>query len=394
MTINTDKNKVSEFLSRGVEEVIVKEHLKKMMLSGKRIRVYFGIDPTSSVLHLGHSVVLRKLQQLQELGHEVILLIGDFTARIGDPTDKTAVRKPLTEKQVQENMRDYKKQASKILDFTKVKLKYNSVWLGKLKFEDVVKLASNFTVQQMLVRDMFARRVKEAKPIALHEFMYPLMQGYDSVAMDVDLEIAGNDQMFNMLAGRTLQKIYNKKDKDILTIKLLIGTDGRKMSKTYGNTIALTTEPDDMYGKVMSMKDELMENYFELCTKVPIAEIKKILKQPPRDAKARLAREITALYHGKKKATAAEREFNKVFRERAMPSNIPVFKTKRKVYPIMDLLKDAGLATSKGEARRLIEGGGVRVNNKKQNDWKKAVSLKNGDTIQVGKRKFAKIKVL
>ena len=232
-----NEQKIKEILNRGVEDVIVKDDLKKKLLSGEKIRLYFGVDPTGAVLHLGHAVNLWKLRDFQDLGHEVILLIGDFTARIGDPSGKDTARKPLTEKEVKENFKSYKKQASKILDFTKVKIKYNSTWLSKLKFAEILKLATNFTVQQMLQRDMFDRRMKENLPISLQEFLYPLMQGYDSVVMDVDLEIAGNDQTFNALAGRHLQKVYNNKNKDVLTCKLLLGTDGRKMSKTFDNFI-------------------------------------------------------------------------------------------------------------------------------------------------------------
>lgn len=391
MAIITDKNKIEEILSRGVEEVIVRKHLQKKMLAGEKLRIYYGIDPTSPLLHLGHSVVLRKLRDFQELGHEVILLIGDFTARIGDPTDKTAARKPLSEKEVKENMKTYKEQASKILDFDKVDIKYNSEWLSKLNFGDVLKLASNFTVQRMLERDMFEKRIKEGKPIGLHEFMYPLMQGYDSVAMDVDLEVAGSDQTFNMLAGRTLQKIYNNKDKDILTTKLLQGTDGRKMSKTFGNFIPLAAEAHDMYGKIMSMKDTLIGEYFELCTKLDVP--KEEIKANPRNAKARLAREIVRMYYSEKTAKTAEQEFEKVFRNKGLPSEMPIFETSKKAYPILDLLKDAGLVESKSEAKRIIVGGGVRINDKVKDDWKEEVRLEQGMIINVGKRKFVKVKL-
>jgi tyrosyl-tRNA synthetase len=394
--INTDKQKIEEILTRGVENVVIADELKNKLLSGKKIRLYFGVDPTGSILHLGHAIALWKLKDFQDLGHEVILLIGDFTARIGDPSGKDTARSPLSEKQVKENFKDYKKQASKILDFSKVKIKYNSNWLSKLKFEDILKLASNFTVQQMLQRDMFQRRLKESSPITLTEFFYPLMQGYDSVVMDVDLEIAGNDQTFNALAGRDLQKIYNNKDKNILTLKLLLGTDGRKMSKTFNNFIAIEDSASDMFGKVMSIKDELIYEYLELTTrlsKIEIEEIKKI--ENPRDQKARLAFEIVKLYWGEKEAQNAKEEFDKVFRNKELPLNIPDFQTDKKNYLILDLLCDTKLSSSKKEAKRLVEGGGVEIQNKESKekiiDWKKEINLENEMIIKVGSRKFVKI---
>jgi tyrosyl-tRNA synthetase len=393
-----DKQKIKDILNRGVEDVIVKEDLEKQLLSGKKLRLYFGIDPTGSVLHLGHAIDLWKLRDFQDLGHEVILLIGDFTARIGDPTGKDAARKPLTDKEIKENFKNYKKQASKILDFSKVKIKYNSAWLSKLKFADILKLATNFTVQQMLQREMFDRRIKANAPISLQEFLYPLMQGYDSVVMDVDLEVAGNDQMFNALAGRTLQKIYNNKDKNVLTTTLLLGTDGRKMSKTFGNYIAINEEPANMFGKIMSMKDELINDYFELATRLSEEEISQIKNSSsnPRDIKARLAKEIVKMYHGEKAAEMAEEEFNKVFRNKELPSDIPVFQTDKKNYFVLDLLFDTKLASSKNEAKRLVEGGGVetQIGDKKEKiiDWRKEIVLEDGMIIKVGSRKFVKIK--
>jgi tyrosyl-tRNA synthetase len=392
-----DQQKIREILNRGVEDVIVGDDLEKKLLSGKKLKLYLGIDPTGADLHLGHVVALWKLKDFQDLGHEVILLIGDFTARIGDPTGKDAARKPLTEKEIRLNFKDYKKQASKILDFSKVKIKYNSTWLSKLKFADILKLSSNFTVQQMIQRDMFQRRISENLPISLQEFMYPLMQGYDSVAMNVDLEIGGNDQMFNMLVGRTLQKIYNNKDKDVLTCKLLLGTDGRKMSKTACNFIAIADRPGDMYGKVMSIKDELIDHYFEVATRLPFSEIEEIKKSStnPRDIKANLAKEIVKTYHGKIESEKAEGEFNKIFKNKELPSDMPIFETGNNNYSVVDLLFDTKLASSKKEAKRLIEGGGVEVLDGEQKeriaDWRKEIVLSDGLIIKVGSRKFVKI---
>lgn len=365
---------MKSLLTRNVEEVIVKEDLEKRLKSNDKLRLYFGIDPTSPKLHLGHAVVLWKLKDFQDAGHEVILLIGDFTARIGDPSDKQAERQPLSEKQIKSNFKDYKKQASKILDFSKVKIKNNSKWLKKLRFADILNLASKFTAQQMLERDMFKKRINSGKPISVQEFLYPLMQGYDSVAMDVDLEVAGTDQTFNMLAGRTLQKALNNKDKHILTLRLLVGIDGRKMSKSFGNVINLDDEPNDMYGKIMSLKDDLMSEYFELATRLSLDEIKNILKQEPRDAKARLAFEIVKLYYGEEKANQAGKEFNKVFRDKKIPDNIPEFKVKSR--DLVDMLLETKMASSKNEARRLIEQGGVKFEN---------------NILRVGKRRFARI---
>ncbi len=390
----SDEQKIGQLLTKGVSEIIVGDDLQKKLLEGKKLRVYLGVDPTGFSLHLGHAVVLRKLKEFVDLGHDVILLIGDFTAKIGDPTGKDAMRIPLTDKQIKENFKDYKKQASKVLNFSKVSIKYNSAWLSKLRFADILKLSSHFTVQQMMHRDMFDKRVKEGAPINQTEFLYPLMQGYDSVAMDVDVEVGGNDQMFNMLCGRDLQKAYNNKDKDILTTKLLLGTDGRKMSKTYDNAIYLTDAPADMFGKIMSIKDELITQYFELCTDFSSDQISEVAKLPnPRDQKAKLAHEIVKMYHGEKGATEAVENFDKVFRRHEMPEEIPVFETSVGAHSIVRLLCDSGLATSGNDAKRVIEGNGVEIDNQKITDWKQEISVKDGMVIKFGKRKFVKIKL-
>jgi tyrosyl-tRNA synthetase len=398
MTVKIDEQKINEILTRGVEDIIVKEDLQRKLLSGKRIRLYLGVDPTGGDLHIGHAVALWKLREFQDLGHEVILLIGDFTARIGDPTGRDVARKPLGEKEIKENFKNYKKQASKILDFSKVKIKYNSSWLSKMNFADILKLSANFTVQQMIQRDMFQRRLNEKLPISLQEFFYPLMQGYDSVAMDVDLEVGGNDQMFNMLAGRELQKIYNNKDKDTMTLKLLLGTDGRKMSKTYQNFIAVSAESNDMFGKVMSMKDELIDQYFEIATRLPFEEIEKIkLAYGPRDQKAVLAKEIVKMYHGEKASQKAEEEFNKIFRNKELPTDMPIFEISKNICSIIDILCDSKLIASKNEAKRLVDQNAVEIiigeNKIKVFDWKKEINLEDGMIIKVGARKFLKIKI-
>ena len=377
----------SDLLTRAVETVVPRDLAEKKLKSGKPIRIYLGIDPTGAKLHIGHSVPLRKLKAFQEAGHEVIFLIGSFTATIGDPSGRDQLREPLTLAKVEENFQTYKKQASKILDFSKVKIVYNHEWLGQLKFDEIVQLASNVTVQQMLDREMFQRRIAEGKPIGVHEFLYPLMQGYDSVMLDVDCELGGNDQLFNILCGRTLQAAYGKREKFALTTRLIEGTDGRKMSKTYNNCVYLEDEPSDMFGKVMSVKDDLMETYFECCTDVAMDEAKKILKGSPRDAKARLAREIVTLYHGKDAAAKAEEAFNRVFKDKGLPEDIPEVKVKKGT-PLVDVLVSSKLVASKSEARRVIEQGGVKVKN---NVVASIAQVAEEGTLQVGKRKFVKI---
>jgi tyrosyl-tRNA synthetase len=396
MKKNLDK-KIEEVLTKAVETTFPTKDSLKKTLKEKKIRLYLGVDPTSPRLHLGHTVPLRKLKEFQELGHEAILLFGTFTAQIGDPSGREEARKPLTLNQVKENMATYKKQASKIIDFSKVKIKYNGDWLSKLNFEDVIKLASNFTVSRLLERDMFQKRLKKMKEVWVSEFLYPLLQGYDSVAMNVDLEIGATDQTFNMLVGRKLQEVYNKKEKFVLTTPMLIGLDGKKMSKTYNNTVNLTDSPIEMYGKIMSLKDELIIHYFQLVTSLPLEEIKKIednLKKKkinPRDAKARLALEITAIFYGRERALFTEKEFIKVFREDKLPLEMPEMKIKKRNIGILELLVKTRLVSSKSEAKRLVFQKGIKINGIIQNDWRKIIKLKGGEVIQVGKRKFIRL---
>lgn len=378
-----------ELLTRGVSNVTPKKLAEEKLTSGKPLRIYLGIDPTGAKLHLGHSVPLRKLKAFVDSGHEVILVIGSFTAMIGDPSGRDAMRDSLTKEQVQENFQTYKTQASTILDFSKMKIAYNHEWLEKLTFEEIVKLASNFTVQQMLERDMFEKRMEEGHPISVHEFLYPLMVGYDSVVLDVDCELGGNDQYFNMLAGRTLQTAMGKRDKFVLTTKLIEGTDGRKMSKTYNNCVYLDDGPEDMFGKVMSIKDDLMETYFECCTDVPLSNVQKILKSNPREAKARLALEITTLYHGAGAAQKASEHFTKVFTNKETPDDVTEVKVKKGTL-VLDLLVSEKLAPSKSEARRLMEQGGVKLNDVAMTSLE--ATIEEG-ILKVGKRKFLKIQI-
>ena len=388
---------IEEVLTRGVEQILPEKESLKQLMKKKRIRLYLGIDPTFPQLHLGHAIPLRKLKEFQDLGHEAILLFGTFTARIGDPSERGEKRKPLTPAQIEKNMKTYKDQASKILDFSKVKIKGNADWLEKLNFNDLVQIASHFTISRLLERDMFQKRIKAGGEVWLNELMYPLMQGYDSVAMDVDLEIGSSDQLFNMFVGRKLQKIFRGKEKFVLTTPMLLGLDGRKMSKTYRNTVNIGDPPNEMYGKLMSLKDDLIPDYFKLCTNLSLAEIKEIeekLKRKeinPRDTKAKLAKEIVRIYHGEKDAIKAEKEFEMVFKEKKLPTEIPTFSIKKENLNVLDLLAKTKLASSKSEAKRLILQRGVKIDGEIQGDWRKLVEIKKGMIIQVGKRKFLKL---
>ena len=392
-----DSKKIEEVLIKGVERILPsKEELKNLMMK-RKIRLYLGIDPTSPQLHLGHAIALRKLKDFQDLGHEVILLFGTFTARIGDPSGRDKKRKPLTPSQIEKNMKTYKDQSSKILDFSRVKIKGNADWLEKLNFNDLVKISSQFTISRLLERDMFQERIKAGGEVWLNELMYPLMQGYDSVAMDVDLEIGSSDQLFNALVGRKLQKIFRNKEKFILITPMLLGLDGRKMSKTYGNTVNLTDPPSEMYGKLMSLKDELILQYFQLCTNLPLKEIKEMERElrrkeiNPIEAKSRLAREIVTIYHGWEKAEEAEKEFNRVFREKKLPLKIPVIQIKEKKLNILELLTKTKLISSKSEAKRLILQKAVKINGVLKENWQEIIEIKKEMVIKVGKRRFKKI---
>ncbi len=394
--MSNKSQQIEEVLTRGVENIYPnKPALEKVLKSGKKLRIYNGIDPTGK-LQIGHGVVLNKLRQFQDLGHEIIVLIGDFTAMIGDPTDKLATRKPLTREQVLDNTKDYKKLIGKILDLKKTKFMFNSQWLDKLNFLEVINLASEFTVQRLLERDMFEKRMKEGKVIHLHEFLYPIMQAYDCVKMDIDMEIGGNDQTFNMLTGRTLMKKMKNKEKFVLVMKLLEDPTGKKMGKTEGNAVSLVDKSEDMYGKVMSWTDGMIVPAFEIATNVPWAEVLQVKKdltggKNPKILKMLLAYKITEMYHGKQSAIAAEESFKQVFQERLNPDDIPAFKIKER--NIIEVLVATKLATSKSEARRLIAQGGIKVDGKqiKDEDFEIKKVDQDGVVIQKGKRHFVKI---
>lgn len=396
-----DEHKIDRLLRRGVEMVYpTADKLKEVLMSGKRLRIYVGVDPTGPSLHIGHAMQFRKLREFQELGHEVILLIGSFTAMIGDPTDKLAARKQLTREQVLENAQTYKDQASLILNFkgsNAARLMFNDKWLAKMTFEDVVNLASHFTVQQMLERDMFDRRMSEGKPIHLHEFMYPLMQGFDSVAMDVDVEVGGSDQTFNMLAGRTLMREMANKEKFVVAISLLTNSEGKKMSKSEGGFIALTDAPEDMFGKIMAMDDSMVVPYFTLATDLSeeeIAAMERSLAEGtnPRDLKMRLAGMVVALYHGEDAAIAAREHFERVFSRHELPTEMPTFSPTTHDMTVVDALVETELASSKSEARRFVEQGGVKLDGEVVGDINFQVYPRENEAVlQRGKRFFVRL---
>jgi tyrosyl-tRNA synthetase len=400
MSVITEQEKIDHLLTRGVENVYPsRDFMQARLREGKQLTLYLGIDPTGPDLHMGHAIVLRKMREFQDLGHKLILLIGDFTGMIGDPTDKSATRVRLTREQVLENAKNYQVQAAKLLQMdgeNSVEVKYNSEWLEKMTFTDVVELSSHFTVQQILERDMFHNRMKEGKPIHLHEFLYPLMQGYDCVAMEVDGEIGGNDQTFNMLAGRDLMKSMQGKEKFVITTKLLSDQTGKKMGKSEGNMITLADGPDEMFGKVMSWTDGMILSGFELCTLVGDAEIKAIEKEMkgdsnPRDLKARLGREIVSLYHSTEEGQKASDNFDQLFKDKQTPDEIAEFKAEGEM-TIIEVLVGAKLVTSNSEARRAIDGKGVRVDGEVVEEYGTMVApTDEGVVVQKGKRHFVRV---
>lgn len=362
-TISTDGQAIEALLSRGVEDVFIKENIKTKLLSGDKLRIKLGFDPTGSKIHIGRAIVLRKLRDFQKLGHTVVFIVGDFTARIGDPSDKLEKRPMLSTKEIKENLKTYKAQIGKIIDLKKAEFHFNSKWLSKLGFTEIAELAESFSVQQMTARRNFKERIDTGEEISLREFLYPLMQGYDSVAVKADIELGGFDQLFNLKAGRTIQKHYGQPQQDVVTFQMLEGTDGRKMSTSWGNIITIVDEPNDMYGKIMSLKDELMEKYFLLCTDVSETEIKNILATisnggNPKDAKMRLAREIVTLYHGEKNAVDAEHFFVHTFQKKEIPETIEEVIVAQG-QNVAEILVQKGLCSSKSDFRRLLEGNSI-----------------------------------
>ncbi|MAB79244.1 MAG: tyrosine--tRNA ligase [Planctomycetes bacterium] len=385
---------------RGVVDLVNEEELvKKLERSGSDgLRIKFGLDPSSRDLHLGHAVVLRKLSSLQELGHRVILLVGEATAMVGDPSGRNKLRPQLTREEVKENLKTYTEQAAIVLDMERTEVRYNTEWFDKMSFGDVLNLTARMTVAQMIQRDTFQKRLGACEPIGIHEFLYPLMQGWDSVELKADVELGGTDQLFNLLVGRQLQEQVGQEPQIVITTPLINGTDGRKMSKSYGNAIGLTDLSDDMFGKTMSMPDEDMAEWFELLTSLESDEVTKILSGHPRAAKARLAQEVVSWLYGESVAVEARAEFDRRFVNRELPSDIP-----EHIYaadwpaegvPLAVLLRDVGLVKSSSEARRLVGQGGVKVNGEAVREPMTAMSPpEDGLLLQVGKRRFVKVRL-
>ena len=375
-------------IRRGTNEIISEEELVKKLNSGKKLRIKLGVDPTAPDLHLGHSVIINKLKVFQDLGHQIVFLIGDFTARIGDPSGRSATRPMMTEEQIMKNIKTYQDQVFKILDREKTEVVFNSTWLNALGIEGLLKLASKHTVAQMLVRDDFEKRFKADIPISIVEFMYPLLQAYDSVALHADVELGGNDQKFNLLLGRDMQRDAGQEPQVVITMPLLVGTDGvKKMSKSYKNYIALNDKPQDMFGKLMSISDELMMFYYELLTQENLDEIKQM---HPKEAKMKLGSIIVERYWGKEAAENAKNEFNKIFANKDLPTEIEEYKCDKDKIKLSELLFVSKMVASKNEARRLIEQGGAKVDNEKVTSDTE-IEVKNGMILQAGKRKFKKI---
>lgn len=387
---------IEDLLTRGIANIIPsKDKLRELLESGRKLNVYMGIDPTAVNIHLGHAVVLRKLQKFAELGHSVTFLIGDFTARIGDTSDKETERPQLAAEEIAKNFATYKEQASKVLDFSKITIKLNSEWLKELKFGEVLQLIQHFTLNDFISRELIKKRLNEGKSVGLLETMYPLIQGYDSYMLDTDVQLGGTDQTFNMQAGRTLIKDLKGKESFIITSEFLSGTDGRKMSKTWGNAIWLTDSATDMYGKVMSLKDELIIEYFLLATDVPLEEIKeteKKTKSSPMEEKKKLALLITTQFHGEEKAKKAAEEFEKVVQNKEVPDDIETLAAKG-TQPLSKLIIDKGHVSSMSDWKRLIEQHGVSYNDKKiDNPFITTKELEDEGILKIGKRIFVKIR--
>lgn len=386
----------TELLTRGVEAIVPNVDGLEALSQKRKLKLYLGIDPTGNQLHLGHAVVLRKLQQFAEAGHEVTLLIGNGTVKIGDPTGKDKTRPMLTDEVIEQNFQTWKQQASAILDFSKITLRRNGEWFDSMGFGDLIRLFSQMTIQQLLERDMFQERQKAGQPIHAHEILYPILQGYDSVMLDVDLEIGGSDQLFNMMVGRQMLQQMKSKEKWVLTTPLLVGSDGRKMGKSLGNYISLTEEPENMYGKLMSVVDEAFLSYFELLTDVSMTEIDSMRSEieagaNPMQFKKRLAFTITEQFHGREAAEQAQNHFEKTVQNREVPDEMPDLVVLGTL-PVLDLVMQTGVPTSRSEARRLIDQGGVSIEGEKYTDPQAEISVQPGQIVRVGKRKYFRVR--
>jgi tyrosyl-tRNA synthetase len=394
--IDTNKDKINEILTRNVEDVFVLESLRKKLESGKQLRIKLGFDPTGSNIHIGRATVLHKLRDFQDLGHKIVFIVGDFTARVGDPSDKLEKRPMIDSNKIKENLRDYKRQVGKIIDLSKSEFVYNSKWLSKLDFNEIAELAESFTVSQMTSRRNFKDRLDQGQEVSIREFLYPLMQGYDSVMVNADVEIGGFDQLFNLKAGRTIQKYYKKPEQDVLTTVMLEGTDGRKMSTSWGNVINIIDSPDEMFGKIMSLNDELIIKYLKVCTKVPKEEINNIENKikseelNPRDAKIQLAKEIIKTYHTVDDAEKAEENFKKTFVKGDVPENVLEVKVEKRKR-LDEVLLEQKTIDSKNEWRRLINQNGITIieSGEKVSDLNFVIN--ETQTFRVGKKRFIKI---
>lgn len=390
---------IDKILGRGVEEIIEREHLEMRLRSGDKLRIKLGIDPTAPDLHLGHTVVLRKLRQFQEAGHKAIFIIGDHTAKIGDPSGRNELRPQLTEEQIKKNMRNYLKEAAKVIDIKKAEVKYNSEWYDKKDIAFLLELASKFTVARVLERDDFQKRIKEDRDIGMPEILYPLLQGYDSVEVKADVELGGTDQKFNLLMGRKVQKRYGFAEQDVMMTPLVEGLDGvRKMSKSLGNYIGLSEKPEDMFGKIMSIPDDLMVKYFLLLTDVSEEEIQRLRQdllqpalasRPPKEWKEKLSLEIVRMYHGEKEAQKAKENFERVFSKGQLPEEMKEFKVDG-IMTIVNVLQGSGMVASASEVKRLIEQKAIEVDGKIVNDW--GVNVEIGSVVKIGSHRFLKIK--
>ncbi len=389
-----------QLIKRGSVELVNEEELIAKLKKGKPLRVKAGFDPTAPDIHLGHTVVMQKLKQFQDLGHQVVFLIGDFTAQIGDPSGRSAARPPLSSDEIKTNLKTYVEQAAKILDMERVELRHNSEWLGAMNFMDVVKLASQYTVARMMEREDFKKRYTAGDPLGVHEFLYPLMQGYDSVAIDADVELGGTDQIFNLLVGRDLQRAFQKEAQVVLTMPLLVGTDGvAKMSKSYGNYVGISESPQEMFGKIMSISDDLMWTYYELLSDLTIEEIEKMKEEVvvgqlhPKIAKESLAMELIERFHTNEEAVKAREEFERVFSKKQLPADIERKRVSRDGADkmLVDVIVEAGLCPSKSEARRMIQQRAVEVNGERVGDITLRISTEKETLVQVGKRRFAMV---
>ncbi len=395
---------IETLLSRNIEDVIDRAHLQKRLIGGEKLRVKFGIDPTGANIHIGRAVALWKLREFQELGHKIVLIIGDFTAQIGDPSDKLKKRPFLSRADVKENLKNYLPQIGKILDIKKAEVRYNSEWLAKLDLREISELADIFSFQQILERRNFSERWEKHEEISYREGMYPLMQGYDSVAVKADVEIGGADQLFNLLAGRKVQERYGQKPQDIMTTAMVVGLDGRKMSTSWGNVINIEDEPDNQFGKAMTLRDELIPEYFEKTTDASMEDIRKFEKKlkssgNPKELKELLAFAIVKRYHGAGAAQAARENFEKLFSRKEMPDNLPELKLKTDGilktggFSALDIVLAAGIMKSRSEARRLIEQGGFEIAEKVVKNAAEMVRVRGGEAVKIGKKRFFRIRI-